>query len=554
MRGISLRPIFSLLLCVLLFGSILPSSLIAAPLAHGTSSGKTLSSSLDALAVKSSTQATNNSVLIADESYQTNATSSADAGPVENEILRFVVEELTNPPGVDAALGYLNEFHTALEKIENFLKAGNEDLLGPTIEEANASLSAFENAVPEMLKSLENEFSGEYVVGFNTWLENFLGAANGLLEYLQGTSIEASEALPLIANVRQVLLELPTGEHSVYFVEEGAWFEDPYGNWLPREDTYTFVTYPREKVVWKFKIFNDELRWPFWDPPRATIDLKITMWDFSTSRPDYPTWTFLPFEIGARTILTVYGEFTAPFEPANYGFLIEFDWQSTSGASGSEGFGIILRVKNRNPTASRQPVRPENGPWGTTFRFWTEYRDPDGHPPAYVRVYIDGLPFGMIFVSGDYKTKAIYEYWWQTASQDIGAHTYYFETWDGYGEIYRSATDSGPSVTKRNSILRYPTTSLTRECNFLGWGWGGSLTDSETGEYLAGRTVKLYKSDGTYLAATTTDSTYGMFIFAARDYGLPNLAPGTYYYYAAWDGDDLYAGAKSETVTLILTE
>ena len=454
-----MRSLLAFFSCALLLGSILPPSLIAASSAHEVGSLGTSLGASDHII----TQATTSPILGTGENHQSGLILNADAEPTaENGASSFVVIELPNPPGVDMALCHLVKFHTALEEIENSIETGERNIQA-ALEQAKISLWAFENAVPGMLSSLENEFSSGYVQEFNAWLENFRAAANELLNYLRGAAVEASEALRSIANVEQLLSALPTGGRSVYFVADGQWFEDKYGNKLPLESEdikNVFVAYPRDEVAWVCQIFNDELRWPFWDPPKAKIDFRAWMnkWLPPDREGAYMYWDTESWEwdgwLGARTLLTLKTSiFPAPFEPGTWGTRLEFDWQSTTGGSGSDFSGMVLEIKNRNPAASLQPVEPqEPKPWGTTFRFWTEYTDPDGHPPAYVRVYIDGSPFDMMFVSGDYKTGAVYEYWWQTGSDDLGTHSYYFETWDGYGDVYRSRVSSGPTVIGKDWV------------------------------------------------------------------------------------------------------
>lgn len=93
---------------------------------------------------------------------------------------------------------------------------------------------------------------------------------------------------------------------------------------------------------------------------------------------------------------------------------------------------------NSLPSLSSGDVSPSSGTLTTPFTYQITYKDRDGDPPSYVRVYVDGSAKSMSYVSGTYTEGAHYCY---TTTLSFGPHTYYFEASDGFA-IARFPEDS----------------------------------------------------------------------------------------------------------------
>ena len=93
-------------------------------------------------------------------------------------------------------------------------------------------------------------------------------------------------------------------------------------------------------------------------------------------------------------------------------------------------------VPNTLPSLSEGKVTPITGSRNTGYVYSVKYTDidgPNGQMPAYVRVYIDGVPYDMKpAVQGTpvYKSGAVYTYT-PTTGLTGGSHTYHFEASDG---------------------------------------------------------------------------------------------------------------------------
>ena len=100
-------------------------------------------------------------------------------------------------------------------------------------------------------------------------------------------------------------------------------------------------------------------------------------------------------------------------------------------------------------------VSPTTGPAGSFFNFAVKYRDPDGDPPAAIKLYlydaagasIPGSPFAMSLMSGlDYKTGVIFGR--MVLLDAAGSYKYRFTANDGFIVVqYPGAKASGPTVT-----------------------------------------------------------------------------------------------------------
>lgn len=95
-----------------------------------------------------------------------------------------------------------------------------------------------------------------------------------------------------------------------------------------------------------------------------------------------------------------------------------------------------LLVPNTLPALAEGKVTPITGSRNTQYVYSVKYTDidgPNGQMPAYVRVYIDGVPYNMTSVTQGtpvYKTGAYFTF---TPSGGLvgGSHTYHFEASDG---------------------------------------------------------------------------------------------------------------------------
>jgi hypothetical protein len=102
---------------------------------------------------------------------------------------------------------------------------------------------------------------------------------------------------------------------------------------------------------------------------------------------------------------------------------------------------------NIPPTLSNGYVSPSSGDTSTTFSYYVTYSDPEGDIPTTKYVYIDGSPYTMTKISGDYVSGAVFRY---STTLSAGSHNYYFYFEDGHGHAVRlptSGTYSGPSVS-----------------------------------------------------------------------------------------------------------
>jgi hypothetical protein len=119
-------------------------------------------------------------------------------------------------------------------------------------------------------------------------------------------------------------------------------------------------------------------------------------------------------------------------------------------------FGGPMVDKNRNiiklgpntaPKLSKPKLTPLTGPSSTNFQFSCVYTDtdgPNGQPPAYVRVMVDGNLYDMTpSVNGtpSYISGALYTY---SMALPTGAHKYHFEASDGEATTFIGYYGSTP--------------------------------------------------------------------------------------------------------------
>jgi len=102
---------------------------------------------------------------------------------------------------------------------------------------------------------------------------------------------------------------------------------------------------------------------------------------------------------------------------------------------------------NIPPTLSNGYVSPSSGDTSTTFSYYVTYSDQEGDVPTTKYVYIDGSPYTMTKISGDYVSGAVFKY---STTLSAGSHNYYFNFDDSHGHavwLPTSGTYPGPSVT-----------------------------------------------------------------------------------------------------------
>jgi len=102
---------------------------------------------------------------------------------------------------------------------------------------------------------------------------------------------------------------------------------------------------------------------------------------------------------------------------------------------------------NNPPVLSNGYVTPSSGDTSTVFDYYVTYADPDGDSPTLKYVYIDGSPYTMVKISGDYVSGAAFKY---STTLSAGSHNYYFYFDDGHGHAVRlptTGTYSGPNVS-----------------------------------------------------------------------------------------------------------
>jgi hypothetical protein len=112
------------------------------------------------------------------------------------------------------------------------------------------------------------------------------------------------------------------------------------------------------------------------------------------------------------------------------------------GLTANQNIKIYMNSTNQPPSlhkidkeGKKVSVWPEDGFTADRFRFMIEYRDRDGEkgdPPAFLKVYIDGVAFDMLAedaTDDNYKDGKVYYY--EIASLSAGEHEHYFECSDG---------------------------------------------------------------------------------------------------------------------------
>ena len=122
---------------------------------------------------------------------------------------------------------------------------------------------------------------------------------------------------------------------------------------------------------------------------------------------------------------------------------------SLSGSAGRKDYYPVTTpfiLENFPPILSLSSVTPIGGSIHTTFTYSVTYSDINGDIPFVARVYIDGVPYSLNYISGDHTTGALYQY---STTLPEGPHYYSFYFDDGNGSITTSpilGNFSGPHV------------------------------------------------------------------------------------------------------------
>lgn len=115
--------------------------------------------------------------------------------------------------------------------------------------------------------------------------------------------------------------------------------------------------------------------------------------------------------------------------------------------AGSPGYSVGFHPRaNIPPTLTSGKVSLTSDTPRMPFTFEITYEDADGDPASYVRVYVDGSPYDMGWVSGDdYRDGMRFTY---PTTLGGGQHSYYFEASDGSmtARFPEEGTLSGPFV------------------------------------------------------------------------------------------------------------
>lgn len=181
--------------------------------------------------------------------------------------------------------------------------------------------------------------------------------------------------------------------------------------------------------------------------------------------------------------------------------------------------GIIPKLpKTENdPELFNGHVYPEWGPICQRYTYSTIYRDKEGRPPEYVKIYFNGEMIDMDPASPkasagkeDYQKGVLYEY--KYVPKKIGSNFYYFEASNGLGKTRDSIIDSpdnGPvlfesAFDKNEIVLIDPFASSEQESVIWRYStdkeWIGGVALSDDGQYLAAQT-----SQHVYLFSTESN-------------------------------------------------
>lgn len=373
----------------------------------------------------------------------------------------------------------LRGLQETLERIENalhVLEMSTDWILLETLTETLVQrLTVFENIAYTMLLAAKESGDAKSdmvlqssIQQFENWLENSTLATKEIIDDLN-TLLETKSAggAPMLCKrvkfIREKIMSLGG---SIVRIGD-IWFERWDGSTWVR----TYWAYPGDQVRVRVRFVNSyrflwtrvTAWWYFWGAYEWVFGAQEGI-HYGTYKKDYAP----PSSEWYESFPTRVESIAAPKQPASglYEFHIPgwveayfwiwkiYEYPSPDGTiDGVPHTRIFLNVLNRDSTLKfKDYVYPSSGVAGTTFTYKVTYKDEDGHAPSYVRVYIDGSPRNMTFVSGDYKTGATFRYQWTTTSADVSTHNYYFTASDPFqpqlARLPPTGTYSGPTVTE----------------------------------------------------------------------------------------------------------
>lgn len=192
-------------------------------------------------------------------------------------------------------------------------------------------------------------------------------------------------------------------------------------------------------------------------------------------------------------------------------------------------------------------VNPENGVWGSSFRFEINYTSSEGElpPENYPKLYLDGEEFSMIEAdtSDENAVDGKVFYWeWTPGPENVGSHSFYFRVRIGSEKVVHFPENDnleGPLVKSKPTGLSL---NLKRKDDNL--SLYGILKSSEENEELSGEEVEVYevlKSDNLKVGTVQTDESgeFSVSVRAPQDEGI-------FRYEARFSGDGGYGEAESD--------
>lgn len=209
---------------------------------------------------------------------------------------------------------------------------------------------------------------------------------------------------------------------------------------------------------------------------------------------------------------------------------------------------------NNPPSLIAGKVSPLSGTWDENiFVYEVTYSDADNDSPLWrgychnVVVYIDGSAYNMTHETGDYTTGGIFKYRWWPTSENIGQHTYYFETSDGYVKVRLPASGeySGPTVREARALTTLTVTSPPEFDTYLTPGRSVTIAATLTsgGNALTGKLIDWSTNVGNIAPpSATTDSTGKVMV----SYTAPSY-PADITITASFVGDNEYKPSSTKT-------
>jgi parallel beta-helix repeat protein len=235
-------------------------------------------------------------------------------------------------------------------------------------------------------------------------------------------------------------------------------------------------------------IYGDELRWRVSEVNESFIEVKIK---------------------NGSNVLEFY-----PIAKDSFGTDEIIVWiEDLENVTDSQSIWINLTPVNDPPSLIDSAVMPTTGSPATFFNFSVKYFDPDGDEPLFITIRLnDKISYEL--KETDIDDENVFdgkEYYFST-KLSAGAHFYWFECSDGYGEDIITSKQTGPIVTIPNKgSLR------------------GRVTDDKTNESISDVNVMV-------LSMENSSSKYSMTTDVNGNYTLANLEPGEYQIYATADG------------------